>query len=532
LLLDTCHSINSQQEDHNMNIVRTKRSRFGTARRELRLILAGAAFFLGVIACQIVCGDEEHVHQEPEGSQPVKVQSPVEEPQRIQLDNRPVLELLGGEAGFGNGPAIGSGIAEIVIGASSSPAASPSTIESLPALKPQAADTMMQPVQLESIPTRIPSQFKTADKIPTTGGLIRVTEQQTSYDQDEVQVGMLSFGLRRKGNFVPVETIPDSLCVGETYDPTRSFNPWHPDPRKDELVFNGGDQGKRATVDSSWNVYNLNPEDTIGHFDTLDGRRLVTPSNRVAIYAPRFAAVRKLDGLVNSETSVKLGSMDEKTAIKVSDGQDFSATTKQNLSLERYQGIKRASGFLDTNRGVTSDNVIQLFGARNTFEAFENLALFRIGRHQNSEGARLGLGMQSANVWQDNVGLQVSVKGAQPVIVNDIYKVQQIVRIDSDDKHAVLRVCKVASKLSAKAGEQVDFTIRFDNLTGRPIGNVTIIDNLASRLDYVADSAECSLKANFSSERNEVGSLVLRWEIIDPMPANSGGIIRFRCRVQ
>ena len=142
------------------------------------------------------------------------------------------------------------------------------------------------------------------------------------------------------------------------------------------------------------------------------------------------------------------------------------------------------------------------------------------------------MGLQSANVWQDNLGLQISVDGIQPVIVNDVYKVQQIVRIESDDKQAVLRVAKVASKLAAKAGEEIEFTIRFDNLSGRRIGNVTIIDSLTARLDYVANSAECSLESEFKFERNETGSLILRWEITDPLPANTGGIIRFKCRVR
>lgn len=516
-----------------MSKVRTNNRSGNTRPTSAGFWLGGTTFLLGVVFCQLVCGaqaiDPQSTEVENENCRGFTIPTKKDDPAE-----RPVLSLLGGEAGFGNGQSIGSGVAKIVIETPTNQAGMPKRLESESdqALSAKTDFAQIQPVAIESIPTRLPSSFEFIESIPKKNGLFRVAGQQTSFEQEETQHNVLNFGVRRRGTFSPIDVVPDSLCIGPVFNPSIEINPWRLNPCRDEAVFNGGDQGKRVTVDSSWNVYNLNPEDTIGHFDTLDGRRLVTPSNQVAIYAPRFAAVRKLEGLVKSETSVKAGSMDEKTMINVSESQDFSTTTKQHLGLERLQGTKRASGFRDNTRGVTSDNVTQLFGARNTFETYENLSLIRIGRHQNSEGARLGLGMQSANVWQDNVGLQVSVKGAQPVIVNDVYKVQQIVRIDSDDKHAILRVCKVASKISAKAGEQVDFSIRFDNLTGRPIGNVTIIDNLASRLDYIADSAECSLKANFSSERNEVGSLVLRWEIIDPMPANSGGIIRFRCRVQ
>lgn len=78
---------------------------------------------------------------------------------------------------------------------------------------------------------------------------------------------------------------------------TPGYNKWDPNAGRDEYVFDGNDRDEKVSVDRNWNVYGLQTEDTIGHFDTLDGRRLVTPSNRVAIYAPRFGAVRKLDGV-------------------------------------------------------------------------------------------------------------------------------------------------------------------------------------------------------------------------------------------
>ena len=95
-----------------------------------------------------------------------------------------------------------------------------------------------------------------------------------------------------------------------------------------------------------------------------------------------------------------------------------------------------------------------------------------------------------------------------------------------------LRVVKVASKQNARPGETVDFTIRFDNVGDRVIGNVTVIDNLNTRLEYVPDSQECTVKAEFSVSDNEHESAVLRWEITEPMKVGTGGVIRFQCRVR
>jgi hypothetical protein len=61
---------------------------------------------------------------------------------------------------------------------------------------------------------------------------------------------------------------------------------------------------------------------------------------------------------------------------------------------------------------------------------------------------------------------------------------------------------------------------------------VTIIDNLTTRLEFVPDSANCTLEADFSSERNTADSLVLRWDIKQTLDVGQSGLIRFKCRVR
>jgi len=73
--------------------------------------------------------------------------------------------------------------------------------------------------------------------------------------------------------------------------------------RSDEYVYDGSDREARVQVDGDWNIYGMDTEDTFGHFDTLDGKRLVSPSNRVDIYSPRFSAVRRVDNLQRAEYS-------------------------------------------------------------------------------------------------------------------------------------------------------------------------------------------------------------------------------------
>ena len=109
---------------------------------------------------------------------------------------------------------------------------------------------------------------------------------------------------------------------------------------------------------------------------------------------------------------------------------------------------------------------------------------------------------------------------------------QESFRYEEPEGKPRLRVIKVASTHEALPGDTVDFTIRFDNIGNELIGNVTILDNLTPRLEYVPDSAQCNLQADFFTLDNEGESLVLRWEIIDPMEPGQGGIVRFQCRVR
>ena len=340
------------------------------------------------------------------------------------------------------------------------------------------------------------------------------------------------FRTRGRQTLDPREFYPESV-IRTARDASRHHRPQDPAINsRGEYIYDGSDRGKRIMVDEQWNVYGLDTEDTIGHFDTLDGRRLVSPSNRVAIYAPRFGSVRKVSGLSNSIFTTGPISAERKTQIVQSDGKDFSATTKQHTQPVGFAGRAKASAFLDRTRGVVADSVTRLYGVRNLFQPYENLQLIRFGRYSSAESARLNLGIMSANVWRDDLGLQVQVANVQPVIVNDVYRVQAIETIDTDGDNAVLRVTKVASRMQGQPGDEIEFTIRFDNLSSRKVGNVTIIDNLTKRLEYVLDSAQSSLHADFITEPNEKGSLILRWEIRDPLPAGEGGIVRFKCIVR
>jgi uncharacterized repeat protein (TIGR01451 family) len=158
--------------------------------------------------------------------------------------------------------------------------------------------------------------------------------------------------------------------------------------------------------------------------------------------------------------------------------------------------------------------------------------LIQRGEYDASEKARLAERTAAAIVWTDNKAVQVIIDGKPAVEARGLAKPEVTYTYETDG-HPRLRLCKIADKSEAKPGEIVTFTLRFDNLGEQSIGNVTIIDNLVPRLEYVAGSAQSTLKAAFSTQEQLPGeSLVLRWEIEDPLPVNAGGVVRFQARVR
>ncbi|MCI0680544.1 MAG: hypothetical protein L0Y71_00450 [Gemmataceae bacterium] len=303
-------------------------------------------------------------------------------------------------------------------------------------------------------------------------------------------------------------------------------------PPGPECIFDGGDRDLPARVSSEWIVQGLEPEDTIGHADRLDGSVIVTPSNRIKLYAPRFASVRSVtdlqqgahvDAVVHHDQG--LGPQPLAESLRL-------GTHLQGIEARGEIADKRLQGIASQTR-PTADLSVQLVQSfDNGFLPYEDIAVIRRGMLENSDKPRLALGRQAANTWSHDLGVQAVINGQQAAEVSADQRLQTILMFEDKSGPAKLRVIKVASTSAANVGDIIDFTIRYDNVGDQVIGNVTIIDNLTTRLEYVEGSTQASRAANFSTKVNEAGSLVLRWEIIDPLPKGEGGLVRFKCRVR
>ena len=301
---------------------------------------------------------------------------------------------------------------------------------------------------------------------------------------------------------------------------------------RDEFLFDGGDREQTVKVARDWTVYGLDQEDTVIHFDTKQGETIVEPSNRQAIYAPRFAAVRKVHPVISTKSHQRMAGYEVPTRLQRHTDTAIANAVEQPLQPRRNVGTRVPTSFRDHTNSRTAENARNQSTTRRRLKPFEDFNVIHTGRHLNSEKARLAAGIAAAKAWMNSQSLQVVAEDLTPVAVSNDRSLGMTYRYQLAHGKAKVRLIKLASRQNALPGDIVEFTLRFDNLGDEIVGNVTIIDSLTTRLEYVDGSQECTLKADFLTAENDGQSLVLRWEVTEPLDVGEGGVIRFKCRVR
>lgn len=329
---------------------------------------------------------------------------------------------------------------------------------------------------------------------------------------------------------VPVDVAPEQWATAPAETMNTSFDElarYYPD----EYICDGGDANGQVSVGRDWSLHHLDPEDTVGHFDTLDWEVGVAASNRVCIYAPRFAAVRKVTSpFQNEKREQVLIEKQDKLAV-IEQKRQSSDNYSQTQAARRHLTLQPASTVQLDLPGVEGVHVLPVRIMDHDLSVHEDFRVMKIGIHKQADKPRLAEFAAKAVTWSQDVGVQVVVDEtvAKTAVA---HKGIQTVHTIGDNRPAKLRVIKTASVSDALPGEEVEFTLRFDNVGHQPMGNVTIIDNLTTRLEYLDESQLCSVEAVFVEDPNEVDSLTVRWEIVEPIMPGKGGLIRFRCRLR
>lgn len=327
------------------------------------------------------------------------------------------------------------------------------------------------------------------------------------------------------GAFGAASPLAMGTC-GNNWRPEGISCPWP----ADEYLCDGGDNDARVRVQSDWSTTGVDIEDTVAHYDTLDGRIIVEPSNRVCIYAPRFSAVRRVDSLYAEDQHVKAGGVQDEMGPKRVDENLPPLVNTQPIAAIGEVGRKRVTIYDGHDRGIPVSQALLPLATVDRVKAagdFTALMALRIDESQKPFLAKKSL---AAIVWTSEQAVQAIIDGVKAKADQGSQGVQIVYRVDTGKPR--LRIIKAASTSAANPGDEIQFVLRFDNIGEQPIGNVTIIDSLTTRLEYIPDSQQSSLPAKFGTQENFGESLVLRWEINEPIKAGDGGVIVFKCKVR
>jgi uncharacterized repeat protein (TIGR01451 family) len=301
----------------------------------------------------------------------------------------------------------------------------------------------------------------------------------------------------------------------------------------DEYLCDGGDRALPVHYDN-YNRLGLDTEDTVAEFTDHRGKNRVKASNRVCVYAPRFATVRTIsrpheDSHLNRIADVDhaAGTNAMHTRLKASlsvkqemTGRILVRSRAGGLESEQLQG-----DISQTKRLAIHDKLVNVY---------QDLNFVQFGSAAHSDAARLNFGIQAGLVWSRE---EYPVIGAKTdSAMEGVYEAHAATIVGIDDKKSDepgnLRIVKLADKNTAVPGDVIEFTLRYDNLGQNAVHHVRIVDNLTPRLKYVDDSATSDRDGRLVVQDNGEGSLVLVWELTEPLPPQAGGVVTFKATVR
>jgi len=299
----------------------------------------------------------------------------------------------------------------------------------------------------------------------------------------------------------------------------------------DEYICDGGDKGEPVHYEGTSRA-GLGLEDTIAEYRDDTGKTHMKPSTEACVYAPRFASVSSAT-LPEEDLQVAraVGHQDQ----NVAGGLATRTVIDEKTQSDEPQGMQmrsRASGLNNRqmdDRLQQSQNVGQ---QTKTLNAFEDFRFLREGQFDRASNAVIGLGVTAAQEWADGRRPIIVAKAEGGQIVQGRFTAQDYTGVEDRRTPGELQLVKVADRGSAHPGDIVTFTIRFDNVGGRDLSGVRVVDNLSPRLEYISNSISSNMEGKIDVSDNGFGGKLLTFEFDQPLKGKSGGFVSFQCRVR
>jgi uncharacterized repeat protein (TIGR01451 family) len=326
----------------------------------------------------------------------------------------------------------------------------------------------------------------------------------------------------------PTSIVQPGAPYPANWSPPQISQPWP----EDEYVYQGGDSRQQVNVAADRSIHNLDEEDTIIHYHTGDGTIAIQPTNQIPIYAPRFSSVRHIGGASQYLHRDHASGVDNPLKLAAAQENLGSEQVLQRVQPGRNISNRKTGLYRDQSkaRGVE----YQLTGIEGSQrQKPENGMLLNTRvRIQNSQEARLSMQNIPAITATDEETVKVYVKDFMPYKVTGQSQMQSTFHYEIAEGKSRLEIKKTSSKLTALPGDELEFMIAFKNVGDQSVSNVTIVDHLSRRLVYIEDTQSCDVAGKFFANNTVLESLILRWEITEPLAVGESGSITFRCRVR
>ncbi len=254
-----------------------------------------------------------------------------------------------------------------------------------------------------------------------------------------------------------------------------------PKPPEEECMHDGGDIGTRAALDGQGRLLGLDPSDTLAEYVDSCGKKRLSISNRVCLCVPRFAVLR-----------TDLLPLDFNNLVR-----------PINAQVEQVQFLLKRRVPPVVTAQVELPEVIR--------------------QRQRPAAVIEAVGPVIIEQMQ-NTGLIIGTQQGQMVIGTIPPK--------SCVPSCPLHLCKEADKKCAQIGDVVTFTLKYTNPGATPITDVVVSDSLTGRLEYVPDTQKSDRDALFTTQPNEAGSSILRWQVSGVLQPGQTGVVSFQVKIR
>jgi uncharacterized repeat protein (TIGR01451 family) len=278
-------------------------------------------------------------------------------------------------------------------------------------------------------------------------------------------------------------------------------------------------------------VNGLAQEDTIVHYTTEAGDIEVQPSNRVCLYAPRFASVRKVTGAVAGEKAIGAVGINKPVATGGIELNQPGLMLADSKPLGHADVTRRIDAMRERNRGVPVENIQQINQMSDVLALVAAIKLIELNTLEDEQLALVRRTALAAVPWSTVESIEVEIADIKTPTLSRDQSVEEFTVYDFPDAGR-LRICKFADRNHALPGEVVSFLLRVDNVGDSAVTDILVTDNLTTRLEYIEASQTASGGAVFESVDNENGSAILRWKLTDKLRVGESVMLRFRCRVR